>query len=126
MKRLRITVGDNTYDVTVEILDDPPSQQPVHQAAAASSGLVAPIASAPPAPKSGAIVPGAVLSPMAGVIKAVSVQAGSQVEPGQVLILLEAMKLENRITAPAAGTVKQVHVKVGDSVGEGDLLLELE
>ncbi len=128
MKKLRITVGSKSYDVTVEVLDDPATPYAGPSPAAASGAPMAPISSpaARPQPQAQAAAPGAILSPMAGVIKAVEVQAGSQVAGGQVLVLLEAMKLENRITAPSAGTVKAVHVSVGDSVGEGQPLLELE
>ena len=128
MKKLRITVGDKSYDVTVEVLDDQaPQHAPPQSAAAASSAPISSVPSTPsPQPQQQAVPPGSITSPMAGVIKAIEVQPGSKVQAGQVLMLLEAMKLENRIAAPSAGTVKAVHVTVGDSVAEGQVLLELE
>jgi biotin carboxyl carrier protein len=129
MKKLRITVEGKTYDVTVEVLDAPqPQPNAPNPAPAISSAPLPSVNRAATAPQQSpqAASPGAILSPMAGVIKAVEVQPGAQVAAGQVLVLLEAMKLENRITAPSAGTVQAVHVSVGDSVGEGQLLLVLE
>ncbi len=63
---------------------------------------------------------------MAGVIKAVLVKPADEVKQGQALIILEAMKMENQITAPVAGRIKQVDVKEGDSVQEGHVLLVVE
>ncbi|MFV0461298.1 MAG: acetyl-CoA carboxylase biotin carboxyl carrier protein subunit [Actinomycetales bacterium] len=135
MTKLRITVGANTYDVTVEVLEEDGSvaSTPLPAAMNPTTGP-APAAAVPAAAPAPAAAPrqqspagaGAVLSPMAGLIRSVEVQPGSQVTAGQLLVLLEAMKLENQIAAPRAGTVRSVQVKVGDSVGEGQPLLELE
>jgi len=65
-------------------------------------------------------------SPMPGKILDVRVTAGATVEAGQVLVLLEAMKMENALTAEGAGQVKTIHVAVGDLVDLGQLLVELE
>jgi biotin carboxyl carrier protein len=65
-------------------------------------------------------------SPMPGKILDVRVTAGVTVEAGQVLVLLEAMKMENALTAEGAGQVKKIHVSVGDLVDLGQLLVELE
>jgi biotin carboxyl carrier protein len=65
-------------------------------------------------------------SPMPGKILDVCITAGDTVEAGQVLILLEAMKMENALTAEGAGRVKKIHVAVGDLVDLGQLLVELE
>ena len=65
-------------------------------------------------------------SPMPGKILDVRITYGDMVEAGQVLILLEAMKMENALTAEGAGRVKKIHVAVGDLVDLGQLLVELE
>jgi glutaconyl-CoA/methylmalonyl-CoA decarboxylase subunit gamma len=129
MKKLRITIGKKTYDVTVEVLSDD-SPQPARPTAirpavavalpaSSSSG-----ASAPPPHSPGA--PGAILSPMAGLVKSMLVQAGDAVKAGQPLVILDAMKMENKITAPQAGAVASIEVKEGQSVQEGQVLLTLE
>ena len=63
---------------------------------------------------------------MAGSVKSVLVEVGDEVNERQPLIILEAMKMENQITAPIAGTVQSVEVSEGESVAEGHVLLVLE
>jgi biotin carboxyl carrier protein len=65
-------------------------------------------------------------SPMPGKILEVRIAEGATVEAGQVLVLLEAMKMENSLTAEAAARVKKIHVSAGDLVDLGQLLVELE
>jgi acetyl-CoA/propionyl-CoA carboxylase biotin carboxyl carrier protein len=60
---------------------------------------------------------------MQGTIVKVLVQAGDEVDAGQAVCVLEAMKMENNITAEAAGTVKEVKVQPGDAVGAGDVVV---
>nr|XP_015852992.1 propionyl-CoA carboxylase alpha chain, mitochondrial isoform X4 [Peromyscus maniculatus bairdii] len=65
-------------------------------------------------------------SPMPGVVVAVSVKPGDMVAEGQEICVIEAMKMQNSMTAGKMGKVRSVHCKAGDTVGEGDLLVELE
>ncbi|XP_040847104.1 propionyl-CoA carboxylase alpha chain, mitochondrial isoform X3 [Ochotona curzoniae] len=65
-------------------------------------------------------------SPMPGVVVAVSVAPGDMVSEGQEICVIEAMKMQNSMTAGKTGKVKSVQCKAGDTVGEGDLLVELE
>ncbi|MCO6043245.1 acetyl-CoA carboxylase biotin carboxyl carrier protein subunit [Aeoliella sp. ICT_H6.2] len=125
MKKLRITIGDKSYDVSVEVLsDDSAPVTNIPRPAITSSPVVAPAAAAPARP-TGAAAPGVIISPMAGMVKAIQVKEGDSVEQGQVLVLLDAMKVENRITAPTAGKVSKILVKEGDTVSEGHVLLEM-
>ena len=84
-----------------------------------------PAAGAPkrPAPPGGA---GAITSQMTGRIIRVDVEPGRQVKEGDVLLVIEAMKMENEVLAPAAGTVKEVAVAAGARVSEGDRLVILD
>lgn len=66
------------------------------------------------------------ISPMAGKVLAVKVKSGDIISKGDVLLLLESMKMINEIRSPRSGVVKRVHVKVGDSVKKGDVLVEFE
>ncbi|EFX88799.1 hypothetical protein DAPPUDRAFT_187192 [Daphnia pulex] len=67
-----------------------------------------------------------VLSPMPGVVKSVNVKAGDSVSEGQEVLVIEAMKMQNKLTATATGTVKSVNCRSGDTVEEGAVLVELE
>ena len=71
-------------------------------------------------------VPGGVAAQLSGKVLRIDVQAGDAVEAGQLLLVLEAMKMENEINAPKAGTVKEVTVSEGAQVSEGETLVILE
>ena len=76
-----------------------------------------------PAPSN---VPGGVAAQLSGKVLRVEIKVGDTVEAGQLLIVLEAMKMENEINAPKDGTVKEVPVNEGDQVSEGQTLVVLE
>ena len=68
---------------------------------------------------------GGLTTPLPGVVVAVKVTEGQSVAAGEVLMVIEAMKMEHAITAPHAGTVQTLHFAAGDRVSEGNALLEL-
>ena len=70
--------------------------------------------------------PAPLLAPMPGMIVRIAVQVGDSVVPGQGLVLMEAMKMENELRASSAGTVKAILVQAGAAVDKGAVLLELE
>jgi len=87
----------------------------------------APTPSAPPKPKAAAPTTGvAIEAPMPGMIVRYEVEEGAQVKEGDVILVLEAMKMENTITTPISGTVKKINFKPGDSVQKGDVLAIIE
>ena len=65
-------------------------------------------------------------APMPGLVLRVLAEPGQEVEAGQGLIVLEAMKMENELKAPATGTIASIHTEAGAAVGKNDLLIELE
>jgi biotin carboxyl carrier protein len=67
-----------------------------------------------------------VTAQMPGKILGISVKVGDRIEPGQVVLVLEAMKMENEIASSVEGPVKSINVKVGDTVAAGDVLLEVQ
>lgn len=83
---------------------------------------LAPLAPAKKAPTTKQVVEGAVTAPMTGKILSIKVKKGDAVKAGQVLCVLEAMKMENEIAAPFAGTIREVYVSEGSSVSEGEPL----
>ena len=121
MKKYNITVNGNTYEVLVEEAD---ASTPVSYSAPVAAPVAAPKAAAPKAaPVAGGAVK--VTSPMPGTILAVKVSAGQQVKKGDVICVLEAMKMENDIPAPCDGVVASINVQKGASVAANDVLATL-
>lgn len=121
MKNYTITVNGNVYDVTVEESGAAPSAAPV-QAAAPKAAAPAASKAAAPAGAQGAVK---INAPMPGKILSVKKNAGETVRQGDVILVLEAMKMENEIVAPQDGTIAGVNVAVGDSVEAGAVLATL-
>ena len=112
MKKYRVNVNGTQYDITVEVLEGEAA------AAAPQAAPAAPKAAAPAGAQS-------ITAPMPGTILSVNVTPGQAVKKGDVLVMLEAMKMENEIMAPQDGTVGAVNVSKGQSVKSGDVLLTL-
>lgn len=125
MKNYRITVNGTSYDVSVEELSGgaAPVAAPVAAApVAAPAPAAAPAAPAPAAGGAGSVK---VSSSMPGKILAVKANVGDSVKKGQVILILEAMKMENEVVAPEDGTIASIDVTVGASVESGDTLATL-
>lgn len=118
MKNYTITVNGNIYDVTVE--------EGAAGAATSAPKAAAPKAAAPKAaPKAAGQGSVKVNSPMPGKILSVKTSVGQAVKKGEVLMILEAMKMENEVVAPEDGTVASIDVAAGDSVEAGVVLATL-
>ncbi|OJW24673.1 MAG: acetyl-CoA carboxylase biotin carboxyl carrier protein subunit [Planctomycetales bacterium 71-10] len=124
--KLKITVDGKLYEVDVEV-SEPERARP---------GFVAPIGqvrvpAAPVAAPSAAVEPvgdesKVCRSPFAGTVSRVEAKVGAQIQPNEVLVVIEAMKMETSITAPAAGKVAKVNVAPGDAVKQGQVLVVFE
>lgn len=121
MKNYRITVNGVAYDVAVEEMGE-------GAAASAPAPVAAPKPAAPKAAPAAAAGAGAIKinSPMPGNILSVKASAGQAVKKGDVLMILEAMKMENEICAPQDGTIASVQAAAGDSVESGDVLVTMD
>ena len=114
MKKYKVNVNGTVYEVAIEVMD--------------GAAPAAPPPPPPPPPPAAAPAPAAVAggekvsAPMPGTILAVNVSNGSAVKKGDVLFILEAMKMENEIMAPCDGTIASVSVTKGASVESGSLL----
>lgn len=113
MKKYKVNVNGTAYEVEIEEMTGAPA--------------AAPVAAAPAAPVPAASGVGeSITSPMPGNILAVNVAAGDMVKKGQVLMVLEAMKMENEIMAPHDGKVTAVAVTKGAAVESGALLCTIQ
>jgi glutaconyl-CoA decarboxylase len=127
MKNYKITVNGNTYEVGVEEVGGAPvvKAAPV---AAAPKAAPAPAPKPAPAPAAAPAAPAAapasagagdIFAPLPGSVLSVNVSEGDSVKSGQVLLVFEAMKMENEIVSPRDGTVKKVHVSKGTMLESG-------
>ena len=133
LKSYRVTVNGTAYDVSVEETGVTASPQPVVQSVAQPAAIPAPVAkpaavpapAAKPAPKPAAVPQSGnpVIAPMPGTILDVKVSVGDMVKENQVVVILEAMKMENEIVTPYAGKVTAVVASKGDSVNSGDVFI---
>lgn len=116
MKKYNVTVNGTAYEITLEAVD----AKDVKPAAAPTP---APAAAPAPAPAAAPAAGGeTVSSPMPGTILSVNVSNGAQVKKGDVLMILEAMKMENEIMSPCDGTIASVNVAAGTAVETGAVL----
>ena len=130
MKKFLIKVNGNQYEVEVEEVRD----DSIAAAAAAApevkaqAPVRAPASVTKPVEKKDTVIPAGastITAPMPGTILKVNVNAGDVVKKGQVLLILEAMKMENEIVAAADGAIASVNVSKGSSVNAGDVLVSL-
>ncbi len=127
MKNLRITVNGKTYDVQVEELSEgsavsAPAAPVSAPAPAAQPAQTAPAAEAPAAAPAASADGEEILCPMPGTILSINVKAGEKISEGDVIVVFEAMKLENEIKAPRDCTVLSVDVSKDDTVETGTLI----
>ena len=117
MKKYRVTVNGTAYEIELEELTG------------AAPALAAATAAPAPAPAPAAAAPAGgeqVTSPMPGTILSINVAAGDAVKRGQVLMVLEAMKMENEIMCPCDGKIASVNTSKGASVESGTLLCVIQ
>lgn len=116
MKKYNVTVNGTAYEITLEAVD-------ASDVKTVPAAPAAPAAVPAPAPKAQPVSGGeTVSSPMPGTILSVNVSNGAAVKKGDVLMILEAMKMENEIMAPCDGTVASVNVSKGAAVETGEVL----
>ena len=118
MKKYNVTVNGTAYEITLEVADAAEIKATAPAAAPAAAPAPAAVAAPTASPANGETV----TAPMPGTILADNVSNGAAVKKGDVLMVLEAMKMENEIVAPADGTVASVNVTKGSSVETGAVL----
>lgn len=132
--KLQISVDNKLYEVDVEIPEQRDSRYMsgyIPPYSPVSRVTVPPVVSPTPQPAAGAAsstpADGKVCrSPMAGVVVQINAQIGQQIQENDLLMVLEAMKMETNITAPVAGKVKAITVNAGDAVAKDQVVVEFE
>jgi biotin carboxyl carrier protein len=127
--KLKITVDDKLYEVDVEVSEpEPPRPSYIPPAGQARIPAAAPAAPPPARPKGAPVADESKVcrSPFSGTVSRISAQVGQIIQVNDVLMVLEAMKMETVITAPVAGKVAKINANVGDAVQQGQILVELE
>jgi len=131
MKKLRVTVDGKIFNVTVEMLDEPAGAAPASRPVAASAPVAeaAPVSAAPAAAAAPVATvksaggPGEVASPLSGKIVSIDVKVGQDVEEGQQVATIEAMKMNTYVFAPKSGKVTSITAVAGTAIEEGGQLL---
>ncbi|HEY5586580.1 MAG TPA: biotin/lipoyl-containing protein [Ruminiclostridium sp.] len=128
-----VSINDKNYEVEVERGEATivKTTQAIHAEIASSTvpsaSPITPMVSAPAAVNSVAVGEGeAIKAPLPGTILGIKVNAGASVKRGEILLILEAMKMENEIVAPRDGVVTQIVANKGSTVNTGDLLMMLK
>lgn len=129
--KLNITIDGKTYEVDVEASEPeaPGAPQNVSGFNIGSAPLRVPAGSSPVAPPADSKPENedkVCRSPVSGIVVRVAAQVGQSLQPGDILLVLEAMKMETNITAPSAGKIAAIRVNQGDSVQAGQVVVEFE
>jgi len=124
--KLKIDIDNKSHEVEVEVAESEAATGPQRLQAMESSAMRTPMPSAaPPTVETSNVAEDKVCrSPVSGVVASVTAQAGQTLQVGDVLLVLEAMKMETQVTAPVSGKVAAVKVKAGDGVQAGQILVE--
>jgi methylmalonyl-CoA carboxyltransferase small subunit len=121
--KLNITIDGKTYEVDVEVAE--PETPGAPRSVSGVNLNLGP--AAPRVPDAAPVNDDKVCrSPVSGIVVRVAAQVGQSLQPGDILVVLEAMKMETNITAPSAGKIAALRVKQGDSVQAGQVVVEFE
>jgi len=126
--KLKITVDQKSYEVEVEVAEPEPVQLPPAGYLMNPAAVRVPAAAAArPGADTGPVNEDKVCrSPINGIVVKVAAQEGQNIQPGDTLLVLEAMKMETNITAPVGGKISKINVAGGDTVAAGQVVVEFE
>lgn len=128
--KLKITLENKTYEVEVEATEPETPRGPVNFLIQPGAARIPAGAPPPPVPAGGQPFDGdeskVLRSPLNGLVVRLSAQPGQQLQSGDTILVVEAMKMETNITAPDGGKIAKLNVNIGDSVTSGQILVEFE
>ena len=125
MKRFLIKINGKTYDAEVEVVGTSTSAPVAAPAPAAAPHAAAPAPAAAPATAPAAGGPANVTSPLPGTVLRLCKNTGDAVAAGEVVMIVESMKMENEVVAPEGGRIASIAVAAGSAINTGDLLFTL-
>ena len=125
MKRFLIKINGKTYDAEVEVVGTSASAPIAAPAPAAAPHAAAPAPAAAPAAAPVAAGPANVTSPLPGTVLRLCKNTGDAVAAGEVVMIVESMKMENEVVAPEGGRIASIAVAAGSAINTGDLLFTL-
>jgi biotin carboxyl carrier protein len=131
MSKYRITLDGKTYEMDVELIGEGGAVKPVAKKAESAVPVSAPaaVSAAPAAPAKQAqpeVSSGSVVAPMPGTVIKIVKNAGDEVKAGELVLILEAMKMENEISSPVSGVISAINCTAGGTVNGGDVLFEVK
>ncbi|MBL8242063.1 MAG: acetyl-CoA carboxylase biotin carboxyl carrier protein subunit [Bryobacterales bacterium] len=126
--KLKITIDDKIYEVDVEASEPEPAPLPLIGALLHTAAVHVPGATAarPAADEEAADEDKVCRSPLNGVVVRIAAQVGQSIQPGDILLVLEAMKMETNITAPCTGKIAKIRVAQGGPVTAGQIVIDFE
>jgi biotin carboxyl carrier protein len=128
MSKYRITLEGKTYEMDVELIGEGGAVKPVAKAAPAQPAVSVPAATtaAPAQQANQEVSSGSVVAPMPGTVIKIVKNVGDEVKAGELVLILEAMKMENEISAPVSGKISAINCTAGGTVNGGDVLFEVK
>ena len=130
MSKYRITLEGKTYEMEVELLSENGAPQPAVKKEQKESAQAPAVRAAAPAAQPKQAAPaansGVMAAPMPGTVLRIEKKAGDAVKAGELVLILEAMKMENEILAPVSGTIAVMNCTPGGTVAGGEVLFEIK
>ena len=125
IRKFRVKVEDETFQIEVEEIGAMGTPSPVMAAPIEEIAAPVPRVEAQPKPVKVAAALGIITAPLPGKVSSLEVKPGDLLKRGDLLLMIEAMKMENELFAPYDCTIKQVYITVGQMVETGERLLEI-
>jgi len=128
MEKYRVTINNRSYEAIVEVIESDQVKEPGYSPVKPPPVRPAGVTAGKEPVRKDVVGSGGkdAVAPMPGTVSAIKVAPGDEVARGQVLLILEAMKMENEVLAEHAGRVEKIHVSVGDNIKRGELLVSIK
>ncbi|RJQ26294.1 MAG: acetyl-CoA carboxylase biotin carboxyl carrier protein subunit [Peptococcaceae bacterium] len=128
MEKYRVTINNRSYEAIVEVIESDREKEPGYSPVKPPPVRPAGVTAGKDSGRTGAVGSDGkdAVAPLPGTVSTIKVAPGDGVAQGQILLVLEAMKMENEVLAEHAGKVEKIHISVGDNVKRGELLVSIK